>query len=304
MSHMSHQPSISNQGDEEEEDRYIDSVVPLGKISSTKSVKQKENGIKRLKSQVEEAEELMNSSWWSQLKYFSYIYLFSPLKSLLFFRYPPVTISIAYSAPCYAVLYILNMTLSYKYARSPYNFSSILIGLVYIPNSVTYFIASIFGGRFNDHLLKKKKAKYGIVAPEARFGINIYIAAMLLPGSLFITGWCLHYGEHWVTPLIGTAIFGFAQMIVIGVTITYLADSLPGRGATGIALSNFVRQILATGCSFAAVPLNKAMGTGPLFSMCAGVLVVLASLIYVLKMNGDRWRETYDLEHLYDLVDS
>ncbi|GME81130.1 unnamed protein product [Ambrosiozyma monospora] len=196
------------------------------------------------------------------------------------------------------------MTLSYCYARAPYNFNALLVGLVYIPNSVTYLIASVFGGRFNDYLLKKKKEKYGIIAPEARFGINVYVAAILLPGSLFIIGWCLDYGEHWVTPLIGTALFGFAQMIVIGVTITYLADSLPGRGATGIALSNFVRQIMASGCSFAAVPLIKAMGVGPLLSMCAGICIVLALLIYVLKMKGDHWRETYDLEHLYDIVDS
>ncbi|ODQ48485.1 hypothetical protein PICMEDRAFT_56741 [Pichia membranifaciens NRRL Y-2026] len=232
------------------------------------------------------------------------IYLYSPLKAFIFIRYPPVFLAMAYSAPCFAALYVQNMTLTYMYSKAPYNFTPILVGLVYIPNSVTYFIASIWGGKFNDYLLKKKIEKYGIVAPEARFGINVYVAAAILPCSLLITGWCLEYGEHWVTPLIGTALFGFAQMIVIGVTVTYLADCLPGKGATGIALNNFIRMIMAAGVSFATEPLIKAIGTGVLFSICAGVTAALSVLLVIIIKRGDHWRETYDLEKLYDLVDS
>lgn len=293
--------------DSDDEGPVIDAVAPLSKVQTHATVKtsaEKKN--KRLQILANELDHLHDIAHGDRTRLFFHyakIYLFGPLKGFVFMRYPPVFLAVMYSAPCFAALYVQNMTLTYMYSRPPYNFSPVLVGLVYVPNSVTYFIASIWGGKFNDYLLKKKIEKYGVVAPEARFGINVYVAAAMLPGSMLITGWCLDYKEQWVTPLIGTALFGFAQMIVIGVTVTYLADCLPGKGATGVALNNFIRMIMAAGVSFATEPLIQAIGVGPLFSICAGVCALLSILLVFIIKNGDRWRETYDLEELYDIVD-
>jgi multidrug resistance protein len=291
---------------DDEEMPVMDSVVPLSKIPTTNTANFKPNNKKRKEfviNQLDHLHELAHGNKFKLFLHYAKMYLFGPLKGFVFIKYPPVFLAIAYSAPCFAALYVQNMTLTYMYSRDPYNFSSVLIGLVYIPNSVTYFIASIWGGKFNDYLLKKKIEKYGVIAPEARFGINVYVAAALLPCSMLITGWCLEYGEQWVTPLIGTALFGFAQMIVIGVTVTYLADCLPGKGATGVALNNFIRMIMAAGVSFATEPLIKAIGVGVLFSICAGVTAALSILLVIIIKYGDYWRETFDLEKLYDYVD-
>jgi multidrug resistance protein len=295
--------------DSDTEVPVMDSVVPLSKVPTTGTIRNMDERKKKKKLAMVAAEldNIHNIAHGSKFKLFWHytkLYLYAPLKGFVFLRYPPVLLAIAYSAPCFAALYVQNMTLTYMYSKAPYNFSPIIVGLMYVPNSVTYLIASIWGGKFNDYLLKKKIEKYGIIAPEARFGINVYVAAALLPLSLLITGWCLEYGEHWVTPLIGTALFGFAQMLVIGVTVTYLADCLPGRGATGIALNNFIRMIMAAGISFVTEPLIKVIGTGVLFSICAGITAALSVLIFIIVRNGDRWRETYDLEKLYDIVDS
>lgn len=291
--------------DDDNEMPVMDAVVPLSKIPTTNTVNLKDTKNKRAKvaAELENIYDLVHGNKFKLFLHYAKFYLFGPLKGFVFIKYPPVFLAIAYSAPCFAALYVQNMSLTYMYSKEPYNFSSVLIGLVYIPNSVTYFIASIWGGKFNDYLLKKKIEKYGIVAPEARFGINVYVAAAMLPCSMLITGWCLEYGEQWVTPLIGTALFGFAQMIVIGVTVTYLADCLPGKGATGVALNNFIRMIMAAGVSFATEPLIKAIGVGALFSICAGVTAALSILLVIIIKYGDYWRETYDLEKLYDIVD-
>lgn len=302
----------NNDENEDEDDEFdetppMDTVVPLSKVATNNTNNFIENKKRRKDSIAAELDNIEKIQHGNKLKLFLHytkIYLYGPLKAFVFIRYPPVCLAMCYSAPCFAALYVQNMTLTYKYSRDPYNFSPVLVGLVYIPNSVTYFIASIWGGKFNDYLLKKKIEKYGVIAPEARFGINVYVAAAILPCSLLITGWCLEYGEQWVTPLIGTALFGFAQMIVIGVTVTYLADCLPGKGATGIALNNFIRMIMAAGVSFATEPLIKAIGTGVLFSICAGVTAGLSVLLVIIIKKGDYWRETYDLEKLYDIVDS
>ena len=77
--------------------------------------------------------------------------------------------------------------------------------------------------------------------------------------GLFDFGWTIKYREFWVIPLIGTALFGFASMLVIGATVTYLVDSLPGKGATGVALNNLIRQILAAIATFIVEPLLRAI---------------------------------------------
>ncbi|QLQ80403.1 hypothetical protein HG537_0D04040 [Torulaspora globosa] len=234
---------------------------------------------------------------------FCYIYFIRPMKSVYFLKYPPVLLAIIFSAISFAILYFVNMTIEYDYSRPPYNFKPLFVGLLYIPNSVTYIIASIYGGRWVDTLLKNYKAKYGILAPEARISWNLVTAVALFPASLLIFGWCLDKKCHWVTPLVGTALFGFASMMTIGATVSYLVDSLPGRGATGVALNNLIRQILAAVAVFVTEPMLKGMGTGWAFTMLAFIIIGSSTSLLVLKRYGDYWRQNYDLQKLYDQVE-
>ncbi|SCU93819.1 LAME_0F05094g1_1 [Lachancea meyersii CBS 8951] len=232
-----------------------------------------------------------------------YLYLVKPLKSLHFLRFPPVVLTITFSAISFCTLYFVNMTIEYSYSRPPYNFKPLYVGLLYIPNSVTYIIASVYGGRWVDNLLKRYKQHHGILAPEARISWNVVTAVVCFPISLLIIGWCLDKKQHWVTPLVGTALFGFASMMTIGATVSYLVDSLPGKGATGVALNNLIRQVLAAVAVFVTEPMLKGMGTGWAFTMLAIIVVAASSVLLILKMKGDYWRENFDLQELYDKLE-
>lgn len=72
-------------------------------------------------------------------------------------------------------------------------------------------------------------------------------------------------------------------MLVIGATVTYLVDTLPGKGATGVALNNLIRQILAAIATFIVEPLLRAIGPGILFSILAGILIVATLILVYLK---------------------
>lgn len=248
-------------------------------------------------------EDVESQTTKGSLRNFCYIYFLRPMKSVYFLKYPPVLLAIIFSAISFAVLYFVNMTIEYDYSRPPYNFKPLYVGLLYIPNSVTYIIASIYGGKWVDNLLKNYKAKYGILAPEARISWNLVTAVAVFPVSLLIFGWCLDKKCHWVTPLIGTALFGFASMMTIGATVSYLVDSLPGRGATGVALNNLIRQILAAVAVFVTEPMLKGMGTGWAFTMLAFIIIGSSTVLLVLKRYSDHWRQNYDLQKLYDQVE-
>lgn len=245
----------------------------------------------------------VGKSKYKSYRHLAYLYFLRPIKSVHFLKYPPVLLAITFSAISFAILYFVNMTLEYGYSHPPYSFSPMLVGLMYIPNSVTYMLASIFGGMWTDHLLLKYKAKHGEMVPEARISWNVVTAVITFPISLVIFGWCLDKGEHWETPLVGTALFGYANMMTIGATVSYLVDCLPGKGATGVALNNLVRQLLAAVAVFVTDPMIINMSIGWAFTMLAFIIIGSATTLIILKKYGDYWRENYDLEHLYNKLE-
>ncbi|SCU80419.1 LADA_0B07316g1_1 [Lachancea dasiensis] len=280
-------------------DRILEQRLREGELKKWKTNVEKE--LEKLES--ERGQNLVSDTPSKNLKTELYVYFVKPLKSLHFLGFPPVMLAITFSAISFAILYFVNITLEYQYARPPYNFKPLYVGLLYIPNSVTYIIASIYGGRWVDNLLKKHKEKYGILVPEARISWNVVTAVVSFPISLLIFGWCLDKHQHWVTPLVGTALFGFASMMTIGATVAYLVDSLPGKGATGVALNNLIRQILAAVAVFVTEPMLEGMGTGWAFTMLAIIVIAASSVLIILKIRGDYWRENFDLQSLYDKLE-
>lgn len=291
----------------EEEGPVMDPVMPtLSRLATNRTTYSRkvaqemiEEGLRREATQCTAVPE--KSDRFSHFKSEAYEMTIRPLHSLVLLKHPPVALVISYSAICFAVIYFFNMAISYEFAREPYAFKSIIVGLLYIPNSITYLIASLIGGKWNDHLLSKyAKSHNGELAPESRISWNIVTAVILFPPACLIFGWTLKYGEFWFIPLIGTALFGFASMLVIGATVTYLVDTLPGKGATGVALNNLIRQILAAAATFVVEPILRAIGPGILFSILMGIMTVASVTLLVLKRKGEYFRENYDLGKLYD----
>ncbi|KAI5956804.1 hypothetical protein KGF54_000421 [Candida jiufengensis] len=293
--------------DGDDEGPIVDPVMPtLSRLTTNRSTYSRRlqqdyvtGEIRKTTSHISEHPTIKENKW-SQYKTTSYDLFIRPLHSIILLKHPPVILVIMYSGISFAVIYFFNMTISYQYARPPYNFSQVIVGLMYIPNSITYLAASMIGGRWNDRLLNKYAEKHGELIPESRISWNIVLAIILYPMACLIFGWTIRYGEFWIVPLIGTSLCGFASMLVIGATVTYLVDTLPGKGATGVALNNLIRQILAAIATFIVEPLLKAIGAGILFSILTGILTVASLILLYLKKKGGYFREHYDLMKLYE----
>ncbi|KAL6454065.1 QDR3 MFS antiporter QDR3 [Candida maltosa Xu316] len=288
----------------DQEGPVVDPVMPtisrLTTNRSTYSQRVQQNYVNdELRKSLSNIAEHKRNDKWQSFKTNSYDLIIRPLHSIVLLSHPPVALVITFSAVSFAAIYFFNMTISYAYARAPYNFSTVIVGLMYIPNSVTYFMASLIGGRWNDHLLNKYAKKHGELVPESRISWNVAVAIIMYPMACLIFGWTLKYGEFWLVPLIGTALFGFASMLVIGATVTYLVDTLPGKGATGVALNNLIRQVLGAVATFIVEPLLRAIGAGILFSIITGVLLVSSLVLLYLKKRGAYFRENYDIMDLY-----
>lgn len=238
-------------------------------------------------------------------RWFSTLYdvVIRPTHAVVLLRHPPVALTIAFSGVMFSVVYFINMTISYEYSRDPYNMSLLIVGLLYIPNSVTYILALMVGGKWTDRLLRRYAAAHnGEIVPELRLLWNVVTSALLFVPACLIFGWCLDYKEQWVTPLIGTALWGFGLMLMMGCTSTYLVDSLPGRGATGIALNNLIRQCLAAVAIFVVEPALVGIGPGILYSILTGVLTASFGFLWIIKKRGNYYREHSQLGKLYEYL--
>lgn len=230
-------------------------------------------------------------------------FLIDPLDCIKFLRLPPVAIVVAFAAITFSSLFILNIALQSTFSSAPYNYSTIIVGLLYIPSSLGYFITSIFGGRWVDYIMKREAIKAGrydekgklIFLPEDRLCENAWIAASMFPLALIWFGWCAYFGEFWFACMVPNFFFGVGSMLVFGAVTTMLTEFLPKRSSSGVALNNFVRNIFSCIGVVVTQPLIDAMGVGWLCTMVALFALISGNAcLFLLWKNAERWRKGID----------
>ncbi|KAL8634986.1 MAG: hypothetical protein Q9228_007477 [Teloschistes exilis] len=219
-----------------------------------------------------------------------------------YLRFPAVAITVYYASITFGALYLLNISLEDTFSRPPYNFSTIQVGLTYIPNSVGYILASLFGGKWVDNIMAREARRANrydekgklIYRPEDRMRENAWIAAFLYPGALLWYGWTVEKGVIWPVPLIANFFFGVGTMLIFGMITTMLTEFMPRRASSGVAINNFVRNTFSCIGAITADPLIGAVGNGWLFTGVGIIALASASVIWAMRRYGPRWRETMD----------
>jgi hypothetical protein len=77
-------------------------------------------------------------------------------------------------------------------------------------------------GVVSDKIIKKQQAK-GNVKPEHRLPLTLTLpGAIGLPIGVFIYGWTVDYGVHWIVPIIATAFIGLGNLTAMSESMPYL----------------------------------------------------------------------------------
>jgi multidrug resistance protein len=222
-----------------------------------------------------------------------------PLKILAWLQYPPVALTVYYASITFGALYILNISIQSTFSSSPYNYSTLIVGLLYIPNSFGYLLASLFGGRWIDAIMHREARKAGrfddhgklVFRPEDRMKENAWIAAVLYPTALMLYGWTAQYHIHIAVPMVANFFFGIGSMLIFALVNTMLTEFMPKRAASGIALNNFVRNIFSFTGAVVADPAIKGVGNGWLMTIL-GIwsLVTGCAALWAMRTWGGKWR--------------
>lgn len=133
-----------------------------------------------------------------------------PMRMLLL--NPVISTISLYVAVAYGILYLLLSTFSYVYSDQ-YGFDEGDTGLTFLPAGLGMMVGVVSVGIFADALVKKAQTKGDNLTPEVR--LTPYLSmpyATVLPAGLFLYGWATEYKLHWIVPMIGVLIFGWALM--------------------------------------------------------------------------------------------
>ena len=202
-------------------------------------------------------------------------FFIDPLSVLLYLRFPPVLLTVYYASITFGSLYVLNISVQQTFSEKPYNFSVIIVGLLYIPCSLGYVVASLTGGRWTDRIMHREARAAGrydekgrlILRPEDRMRENAWIAAIIYPAAFVMYGWTADKGIIWIVPMIGNFFFGLGSMLIFGMSTTMLTEFMPKKSSSGVAVNNFVRNIFSCVGGVVAQPLVTAIGDGWLFTV-------------------------------------
>lgn len=227
-----------------------------------------------------------------------------PLKIILYLRFPAVLITVYYASITFASLYLLNISLQTTFSKPPYNFSTTLVGLTYIPNSIGYVLSSLFGGKWTDKIMAREARRAGrydekgklMYRPEDRMRENAWIAAFLYPAALVWYGWTAEKGVFWLVPLIANFFFGIGSMLIFAMATTMLTEFMPKKASNGVAVNNFVRNIFSCVGAVVAQPLISAIGNGWLFTGVGVIAAASSVVVWAMRRFGPRWRQTMDRE--------
>ncbi|KAK2014992.1 major facilitator superfamily transporter [Colletotrichum eremochloae] len=228
------------------------------------------------------------------------MYFIDPLLSLKYLRYGPILITVTTAAMAFASVFAVNMTLEVVYARPPYNFDYIKIGLVYIAPTIGYAISSFAGGRWVDYIMAREARKAGrydeegklTFLPEDRMQENVWLGSAFYPLCIIWLGWSLQYGVHWAVGCVACVVYGVATMVSYSALTTMLTEFTPRRASIGIAINNFMRNVFSTATAMASEPLINALGVG--WFSCFFAFLALATTIpalLLMRYKGPEYRE-------------
>ena len=151
-----------------------------------------------------------------------------PLKMLI--GSPVCLICALYVGIAYGYLYILFTSITPLFMEI-YGFTTSTSGLAFLGVGIGSMVGVVYFSIRSDKYMKKKAALDDAAAntegreregmkPEYRLP-DLRVGGIMLPVGLFIYGWTAEYEVHWMAPIVGMGIVGFANLLIFMVRPTH-----------------------------------------------------------------------------------
>ena len=127
------------------------------------------------------------------------------------------------------------------------------------------------------------------------------LVMLVIPPVVVAFAWITHQKLHWAGAVVTLFVSGFGVLFIYASTLAYIVDANAGRSTAAVASNSSFRGISGLVASEIAAPLQGTIGDGGLYSLWAGLLVVMELMILLVIWKGQRWREEAEKRELKDL---
>jgi DHA1 family multidrug resistance protein-like MFS transporter len=196
------------------------------------------------------------------------------------FTEPMVFLLNLYIALVYGILYIWFESFPIVFVEM-YHFNlgeeglaflGILIGaLVTIP-PFFWYLHRYIEPKFNEN---------GELKPESRLPAAC-VGAFFIPICLFWFGWSSRLSIHWIMPIIGSAFFSVAALLLFNSVLNYLPDAYPDNVASVLAGNDLFRSGFGAGFPLFATAMYNKLGVAWASSLLAFLGIAFIPIPFVL----------------------
>ncbi|KAL1742827.1 major facilitator superfamily domain-containing protein [Schizophyllum fasciatum] len=170
-------------------------------------------------------------------------------------------------------IYFLMFATFPELFSTTYGFDAGTNGLVYIGLGVGFFLSTIVGAKLGNRLYNHVRPIDGKGKPEYRIPSLIF-GSLFVPVGLLWYGWSAQAKLHWIMPIVGSAIYGFGQMLTFFPIQLYLVDTFT-YAASAVSAAACFRSLFGFAFPLFAQDMFDAIGLGGGMSLLAGLAIVL-----------------------------
>ncbi|KAI1088371.1 major facilitator superfamily domain-containing protein [Rostrohypoxylon terebratum] len=177
-----------------------------------------------------------------------------------------------------------------------WGFSTVQIGLAFIPIGIGYFIAyfTYIPVISRNRALRARNPRCERAQYESRLWWLLYTSP-LLPIGLLIFAWSSTPTAHWSGPMVGCICIGIANYNIYMASIDYMVASYGPYSASATGGNGFARDFLAGSLTWAAAPYYDSFrfgyGLQAANTVLAGIGLVLVTATYWFYFRGASMRK-------------
>ncbi|KAH0425545.1 major facilitator superfamily protein [Colletotrichum camelliae] len=211
-----------------------------------------------------------------------------PIKLLV--ATPVVTLNALYIAISYGILYLLIATFTFVF-KEHYGFDEASSGLSFLPAGIGMVIGVVGFGQLTDLIVKRTRAKGLAHKPEDRLKPVMTVpCGLAMPFGLFLYGWTVQNGVHWIVPMLGVLVMCVGLMG----TMNYLIDAYPQYAASVTAALAILRSLLGALLPLSGLEMYAALGLGWGNSLLGFIALTLVPILVAFYVFGERIRGRFN----------
>ena len=204
------------------------------------------------------------------------------------FTEPMVFLLNLYIGLVYGLLYVWFESFPIVFTEI-YGFSLSMEGVSFVGILVGAFVAIPPFFWYLHKYIEPEFNENGELQPEKRLGAAC-VGSFLIPICLFWFGWSAG-NTHWIMPIIGSAWFSVAALILFNSVLNYLGDAYPDYAASVLAGNDLLRSGFGAGFPLFASAMYNNLGVGWASSTLAFLGIAFIPIPFVLYRYGERLRK-------------